>query len=306
MYTMKHLPPVKPNLLDKKAPGNHARDLARSLRARTIVLSWIIYSCVIIAQNGADFFSIGVGLILFVSMYGIVALQNDINDTATDRINKRHDIPYSRGHLSEMELLRTMLVLSIVATASGVVLNYQVLAWVGLYLLLGYFYSGPANIKSRGIYAALLLGICYGAMPWLIGASVTGQIGEINLLIVAFISFIFSSGIIVIKDFKDVVGDRITHKNTLLVIRGAQYTRGYYLLMTSLAYVATTIFCVVNHLAFLSLLGIGLGAINYWLLISRAIFNNPHSRSKRGKWARVLFFAYILIVYFTITFISQT
>ena len=190
-----------------------AQNLARSLRPHMILLSWAVYSCVTIINVGIDFMLIGIGLVLFVALYGIVALQNDLGDIETDKLNNRKDIPYSIGLLTESQLIWTMFALSIVVTLIGLLLSQLVLLWIGLYILLGYIYSGPLKVKSRGILAALLLGFCYGAVPWLIGASVSGQINEMHLIIAAFASFIFSSGIIVLKDFKDIKGDAATGKS---------------------------------------------------------------------------------------------
>ena len=274
-----------------------AKNLAQSLRSHMIILSWIIFSCVVIVSRGIDARTIILGLIFFIAMYGIVVLQNDLSDSETDKLNKRYDIPYSQGHLSQKQLTYTILLLSIIVSFTGFILSYHILPWAGLYILLGYLYSGPANVKSRGAAAALLLGFCYGAMPWLIGASITGQLYEPGLLTMSLISFIFSSGIIVIKDFKDIAGDKATNKNTLLVMKGATYTRRYYLLMTSAAYVAIVIYCQLNNNLLLAICGTGLSGLNYWLLASKEILQSSHARSSRGKWSRVLFFSYALAVY---------
>lgn len=286
---------------DKARTINLARNLAKSLRPRIIFLSWVVYSCVVIVHNGIDVTSIILGLVLFIAMYGIVALQNDLSDIETDRLNHRRDIPYAMGLLTESQLMKTMLVLSIIATTTALLLNYQVLLWVGLYVTLGYIYSGPLNVKSRGVIAALLLGFCYGAMPWLIGATITGQLSEVSLICMAMSSFVFSGGIIVIKDFKDIKGDTKTHKRTLLVAKGPTYTRRYYLLVTSLSYVLLTSYLyLISRNELLAVIGTAAGLVNYWLLETRTIFSDSSSRSVRGKWARVLFFSYALSVYLMI------
>jgi 4-hydroxybenzoate polyprenyltransferase len=231
-------------------------------------------------------------------MYGIVALQNDMSDSETDKINRRKDIPYASGRLTESHLLHTILALAFVVTITGLLVGYQILPWIGLYILLGFLYSGPVNIKSRGIYAALLLGFCYGALPWLMAASITEQLGNIPLLLAACISFVFSSGIIVIKDFKDEAGDRATHKRTLLVTKGAVYVRRYYLITTSLGYALLIIYSYLmsTSLVLVALIGL-IALLNYWLLASRLIPTNPRARSTRGTWARVIFFLTILVTY---------
>lgn len=262
------------------------------------VLSWIVYSVVVSVHLGMNVAVLILGFILFVAMYGIVAIQNDLSDYEADKINGRRDIPYARGVLTESQLIKTMFALSIIATITGLILNASVLIWVAAYIMLGYIYSGPLNIKSRGMLASLLLGICYGALPWIIAGSVTGQLNDMSLLGMAFISFVFSSGIIVLKDFKDIKGDRATNKRTLLVRSGASFVRAYYLILTSVAYVLLACYpYLVNESTLLAVGAIIFGILNYYLLASRAMTTNSSFRSKRGKWARVLFFGLSLAFY---------
>ena len=280
---------------------NLAHNLARSFRPRMILLSWAVYSSVVIIWNGLDFISIALGLLLFIATYGIVALQNDLSDKSTDEINNRRDIPYAKDLLTERQLVWTMFGLSGIATIVGLLLNQFVLLWVGLYILLGYSYSGPLNIKSRGVYAAMLLGFCYGAMPWLLGALVTGHFGEVSLMWMALSSFVFSTGIIVLKDFKDIKGDKATHKRTLLVIKGPVYTRYYYLAITSVAYALLAAYSyLATGAALFAMAGIAIGTFNYWLLHTKDILSKPATRATNGKWARALFFAYALAAYYVI------
>ena len=290
------------NLQGKIITNNLAQNLARSFRPRTIILSWVVYVCIIQIHLGFDWASVILGLILFIALYGIVALQNDLSDIEADKINHRTDIPYASGLLTQNQLIISMAVLSAIATVVGYILNYHVLLWVSTYILLGYLYSGPLNVKSRGAFAALLLGFCYGAIPWLIGASVTNQMDQYNLLFLAFASFIFSSGIIVMKDFRDIKGDRATGKNTLLVTKGASYTRYYYLVVTSISYVLLIGYASTldNNLLLVSS-GIVTGLVNYWLLKSKTIASKGTSRSIRGKWSRMIFFSYAVVLYYMTT-----
>lgn len=293
---------MKVNSLDNVTAANLGRDIARSLRPQMIVLSWIVYSCVITIHSGFKPLLLGLGLVLFIAMYGIVALQNDLSDIETDKINQRHDIPYSTGKLSDLLLIRTMFVLSIIVTAAGLIVGYQTLPWIALYMFLGYAYSGPLNIKSRGILAALLLGFCYGAMPWIIAASIIDQVSNQHLLTAAFISLIFSSGIIVIKDFKDVIGDTATGKRTILVSRGPTYTRRYYLTVTSTAYILTVVyFYITNQSIVFALVGAVAAIVNYLLLADKSLLSTASARSIRGKWSRAIFFVTILAAYYTTT-----
>ncbi len=287
------------NLRAKNTPERLGRALAESMRPRMALFSWLIYASVVIIHEGIDVAKLAIGLVLFISVYGFVALQNDLGDVLTDVINKRKDIPFARGSLTERQMLLTMIGLSFIASVGAIAISPLALLWVGTYTLLGYFYSGVANVKSRGIYAALLLGFCYGAMPWILGAIATGEVASLPLLVFAGISFIFSSGIIVIKDFKDIVGDRATGKKTMLVRRGVQFTRRYYLILTTLSYGLLALFCFVatgSPVFVLGALLAGLG--NFLLLHPDAIQREPRARARRGNVARGLFFGVSASLYF--------
>lgn len=275
------------------------KNLAKSLRPRTIIISWIIYVSVVVSHTGFNVLHTTLGLILFIATYGIVAIQNDISDYRIDKLNHRSDIPYANDAVTKASLLKLMLGLSLVATMVGALLSPAVLPWVGLYLLLGWLYSGPFNIKSRGIFAAILLGFCYGALPWFIGQSAVNVQPTLQLLAISFASFVFASGVIVLKDFKDVKGDTKAGKRTLLVAKGALYTRRYYLLTTSAAYLILIVQCSLGSQPLMLLIGLVLFAINYLLLRDKILFINTSQRSKKGNWSRGIFFGYAILVYIT-------
>lgn len=250
------------------------------------------------ADRGPDITLFILSSIFWTALYGIVALHNDLADAEVDRLNRRTDIPYGMGRITRTHLLRTIAILSTLLTTIGVVINYHVLLWAGLYLLLGYAYSGPANIKGRGIYAALLLGICYGAMPWLISGVIIDQPLTSTLLVMALTSTVFCSGIIVLKDFKDIDGDRAMQKNTLLVQKGAHFVRRYYIFTTTLAYLCLMIYTHVTASQPLLLLTIILlASINIRLLAPHSLLYSPSARGREGSMARALFFAMAATAY---------
>lgn len=272
-------------------------NIAKSLRPKMVVIPWLIYSCVIIKNTGLNLVCILLGLLLFIAIYGIVAVFNDISDYRTDVINKRDDIPYANNSVSKQTLQNVAIVLGVIIIVVCLMLNLSVFLWVGMYLLLGWLYSGPANIKSRGFFAAILLGVCYGVIPWLIGASSIGTRITSSLLIVAAAYFIFSSGSTVIKDFRDVKGDKETGKNTILVVKGALYTRRYYITLTSIAYIILISACLSNGNIWPVIISPLFLYSNYLLLRDKSIFTNAKIRSKNSGRSRMLFFGYAALVY---------
>jgi len=273
------------------------KNLAKSLRSQVVVLAWVTYSVVVTANVGFRPLIILLGLVLFIATYGVVAIQNDIFDVQIDKINNRKDIPYANGLVTEKNLFQLMLGLSIVIVLVGWAINYSVLPWIGLYLLLGWMYSGPLNIQGRGVLAALLLGFCYGVVPWLVGVIAVNAPITFYLACIIVSSFIYKSGVIVIKDFKDIHGDKIGGKRTLLVRRGAEFVRRYYLILTTLAFVFLVILNIYYWNLTMALLGILLAVCNYVLLENRNLFKDSQKRKANSSISRALFIVYALGVY---------
>ena len=269
------------------------------MRPRTIILSWVVYSVVVVAHMGWRGGMLLLSLVFFISLYGVVAIMNDLSDIETDRINERRDIPYANGALTERQLRFIMMILAGVTTAVAWIIHSHMVIWAGVYMLLGYMYSsGWWVLKNRGVWATILLGVCYGAVPWLMAASVIGGEFSLLLLLLAMASCIFSMGIVVLKDFKDEKGDMATGKKTLLVRYGVNVSRSYYRAVTSVSY---GVLCVVGAVFLESPWGAVVifctGIVNYWLLHTPDITTHPTIRRVRGNTARGLFFIVALSLY---------
>ncbi len=262
-----------------------------------VILPWGIYSCVIIKNIGFNTLYLILGLILFIAIYGIVAIYNDFNDYKTDVANNRKDIPYATNSISKKTLLKLITILVGLVVIAGLMLHPSVYIWVGSYLLLGWLYSGPAKIMSRGFLASILLGICYGSLPWLIGVSAAGVNISCSLIFLLVSNLFFSSGTVIIKDFIDKNGDRKTSKNTILVLKGSEYTRHYYLIMTSIAYIILIAACVMFSSIWLIIISPLFLIYNYILLGDRRITTNPKIRAKKSSRSRLIFYTFTVVVY---------
>jgi 4-hydroxybenzoate polyprenyltransferase len=262
-----------------------------------VVIPWSIYAFVVILNKGFDLRVLLLGLVLLIPIYGIVAIHNDISDYETDKLNRRKDIPLVSGDVKKENLIYLLLSLAIITILVGLLLDHSVLIWVALYLLLGWLYSGPANLKNRSFIAAFLLGACYGAIPWYLGVAAAGIKVTLALVIVSTAYFIFSSGSTVIKDFRDLKGDKKAGKNTILVSKGKLFTRVYYLFMTSSAYIILLTGLIIYRQYLLTIISPLFIYSNYMLLSDKTIFDNPKIRSAKSSRSRSLFFIFSVLTY---------
>jgi len=152
---------------------------------------------------------------------------NDLADEAIDRVNLQN----ARGRpLVTAEATRKqLLVLGLVSGGSALVaawiVNWRVGTVVTLALVLNVAYSfRPLRLSDRGLVAVLLLPLGYVVLPFLVGVfTVRPTLGQNGFVILVglYITFI---GRIVLKDFRDEVGDRLFGKRTFLVRHGRENT----------------------------------------------------------------------------------
>lgn len=266
-----------------------------SLRPRQVVLPWTIFSCTLLLFLPHAWVTVFLAALLFICMHGIVCIHNDIADRETDQINDRRDIPLASDQVSEKRLLIVMSVLASSVALISISIGYAVLPWVSLYLFAGWLYSGPIAGRNNAYGSITLLALCYGVIPWLMSASFTGQ--WLTVAPYACASFVFTFGIIVMKDYKDAIGDRATGKRTLVVSRGSMFLRRHMLIFTTIAYAVAVSFSAPISLI-VALTGVVCLIINYLLLMQAAGTNvSPAIRRTHGHAARALFFIYCVVSY---------
>jgi 4-hydroxybenzoate polyprenyltransferase len=154
---------------------------------------------------------------------------NDVADVAVDRVNLAHDPrrplvgpgAAAPSQLVAVAVTGALTALVVGATASG--LPGLLVVAAGLVLVVAYSLP-PIRLSGRGVVAPLVLPAGYVAVPLLTGVlaaggSVTGR--ELAVLAAAYVGFV---GRILLKDFRDVVGDRLLGKRTFLVRHGQRIT----------------------------------------------------------------------------------
>jgi 4-hydroxybenzoate polyprenyltransferase len=181
-----------------------------------------------LALGGVDDDPLAVGrMLVLVAAFVVYAVScNDLADLEIDRVNLPHDA--RRPLVSCTAATRDVQVLAAgaaVVTASAAAtegLAALGLTLAGLAVATAYSLP-PFRLSRRGVVAPLVLPALFVGLPFVLGvlAGRPLRVGDLALLAALYVGFI---GRIVLKDFRDVVGDRMFGKRTFLVRHGRRVT----------------------------------------------------------------------------------
>jgi 4-hydroxybenzoate polyprenyltransferase len=166
-------------------------------------------------------------LLVLVTAFVVYAVScNDLSDLEIDRVNLAGDVrrPLVTGSATARDV-------RLVAAGAGVVtasaaatqgLLALLLTLSGLGVATAYSLT-PLRISRRGVVASLVLPALFVALPFVLGVLAGRGLrgGDLVLLSALYVGFV---GRIVLKDFRDVVGDRLFGKRTFLVRHGRRVT----------------------------------------------------------------------------------
>ena len=146
---------------------------------------------------------------------------NDWFDRHVDAINQP-ERPIPSGRIAGRWGLAIAIAGTLLSLCLAFLLGVWVLAAAGLGLALAWAYSAPPlRLKTSGWAGPLTVGLTYEGLSWFTGASVmTGTLPSSSILIVLLLYSIGAFGIMVLNDFKAVVGDRATGLRSLPVTLG--------------------------------------------------------------------------------------
>jgi len=166
-------------------------------------------------------------MLVLVTAFVVYAVSlNDLADLEIDRVNLPDDDrrPLVTGTAAARDV-RLMAAGAAVVTASAAAtqgLASLLLTLSGLAVAAAYSLP-PFRLSRRGVVAPLVLPALFVGLPFLLGvlAGRGVRTGDLVLLAALYVGFI---GRIVLKDFRDVVGDRLFGKRTFLVRHGRRRT----------------------------------------------------------------------------------
>ena len=183
-------------------------------------------------------------LLVLVTAFVVYAVScNDLADLEIDRVNLPDDDrrPLVTGTAAARDV-RLMAAGAAVVTASAAAtqgLAALLLTLAGLAVAAAYSLP-PFRLSRRGVVAPLVLPALFVGVPFVLGvlAGRGLRLGDVVLLAALYVGFI---GRIVLKDFRDVVGDRLFGKRTFLVRHG----RGPTCVLSAVCWVAGTAALIV-------------------------------------------------------------
>jgi 4-hydroxybenzoate polyprenyltransferase len=230
--SLRHAPEIGRLLAKVSRPQNIVYSGLLSAMMALIYHSSAVIACACYAQ--------------IVLLYAVAAGFNNLHDLETDKINKRFDNPFVNNSLSLVYLKGFF-----IACFFGVGLLQIVLAQPAsllltlLYVLLTLAYSHPKiDIKARSLLGTLLLSVCYGALPFLLGAAQKPSLDVRHLLTFSGLQILLLAPLLLAKDSKDYKGDTLTNKNTPLVRYGQ---RGVSVISISVALLAVVLYIWLAH-----------------------------------------------------------
>lgn len=200
------------------------------LLARPAVLLLLgLFAAAGLAQGGAGNDPVLLARALFVVGGFILCsvVVNDLADEAIDRVNLPGEagrpLVTGAGTRSEFPLIAAVAAAAALGASATIGWRAAVVVAAGLALSLAYSLP-PLRLSDRGAVATMLLPAGYVAVPFLVGLlSVRPTLagGDLVLLLGLYLGFI---GRILLKDFRDVVGDALFGKRTFLVRHGRGWT----------------------------------------------------------------------------------
>lgn len=196
--------------------------LAKNARPQNVLYAGLL-SGIAAWSSGASGATMLYCYLTMVALYALATSLNNLQDAPTDRLNHRHDNPFAYGHLTARQLW--LFVGACVGVLGLLQLGLQqpgsMLCIVG-YIALSVSYSHPRiALQARGLIATALLTLCYGAIPFLLGALQNGNLSDRELT-VTLLQIPLLVPLLLAKDYKDVLGDALTGKRTPLVRYGSK------------------------------------------------------------------------------------
>ena len=221
-------------------------------------------------------------MLLLVASFVVYAVScNDLADLEIDRVNLPHDArrPLVSGAVAARDV-RVLAAGAAVVTASAAAtegLAALGLTLIGLAVATAYSLP-PFRLSRRGVVAPLVLPALFVGLPFVLGvlAGRALRAGDLALLAALYVGFI---GRIVLKDFRDVVGDRMFGKRTFLIRRGRTVTCG----LSAVCWVAGTAGLIVatpGATWWYAAVQVGLAAAAV-ALVTALVLTSSHRREER-------------------------
>ncbi len=197
----------------------------------------VLLLCIGAILSDAQLYLLVISAILAIFIHSAVTILNDVEDIDVDAANKSFSGLHRKEISPKTAQVICYVVLLVSIGISLVVLPLSTSLLLVLLVGLSWAYNTkPLQISRKPIASIFLMGVCYGFIPFAIGASLGLElsIGTI-LLLGVFFGFIRSS-LSILKDYKDAVGDAKHHKKTFLLVYGRTSVRRVSVVLAVLGY----------------------------------------------------------------------
>ena len=230
-------------------------------RVASLLLPFFLLAPAVHGALGSFRWSYVAGIVALCASYVVATSLNDVFDLEVDRINHptARDRPLVTGAASTRQLLLMAAALALAALLVSSVSGWLGTAVIVTSLCLNVAYSvPPVRLCARPVPAPLVLGIAYAGLPYALGLSASGATPGWRDARLAACFVLLMAGRMLLKDFRDLRGDRAFGKRTFLLAYGKKATliavlacvlAGDALLVTSLDGDAVLIAVVQSYLA---------------------------------------------------------
>jgi 4-hydroxybenzoate polyprenyltransferase len=182
-----------------------------------------------------DFF---IGLAILLILHSLATVQNDIEDFEIDKANRRKSVLQNSSlSLSDAKLL--VQALAFLALGFALLSTHRrlhVIAITGLLLIAWMYNLNPIRASKKPVMSILLMGICYGALPFIYGYFVAGGKVTAYFLGLAFFFLLVRLSTSIMKDYKDIAGDKAFNKETFYLHYGGKVTAWTSIVTSAIAY----------------------------------------------------------------------
>lgn len=201
----------------------------RMLRIRTVFVM-ITFSALGFEVNHPSHsipFDFVLVIVMVAALYICATCLNDIADEEIDKVNLANDksrpLVTTKTTPNQLRILAILAVL--LATIAALLIKPEFLFLIigGVILNVGYS-NAPLKISYRGVLASFWLALSYVAIPFIAGSWIYSVHLRHDGWVILFAMYSFFVGRILLKDFRDYVGDKKFGKLNFLVRHGPRLT----------------------------------------------------------------------------------
>ncbi len=160
------------------------------------------------------------GLVTLACWYINATSINDLADFEIDKINlqKETDRPLVNGQGSKKQLIYLATLSLVIGSVFMYLISWRAVILYIILIIFNYIYSMPPfKVSYRGGLAQILLPMGYVLLPYLLGVLVINEQNIIVTPIVMIGLYLIFCARVLLKDFRDVKGDKKYGKNTFLL-----------------------------------------------------------------------------------------